>query len=350
MELALSIHPDRHADPVRPTLSEHARRVVITLAIVGVAVLIWRILSVLVLIFAGGILAIVLTSLSSLVERATPLKGRWAFLTSTFALLIFLVGFATLLGWRIADQMGDLTQSVSNAWDQLRVALQQNAVGSALVKGLTQSSAGAASPVAGLTHAATGTVGALTDCVLILFIGLFLAADPSLYSRGLMSLVPRSRQNTVREVLEAVILALRKWLVGVLVAMLCVGLITGVGLWLLGIPLALSLGFLAGLLEFISYVGPIASAVPAILVGFALHPMIALEVAALYLAVHFIEGYILVPLIQKRAVALPPALGVTAVVIFGVLFGPLGIVLAHPLMVTALVLVRKLYAERASML
>ena len=130
--------------------------------------------------------------------------------------------------------------------------------------------------------------------------------------------------------------------------MLCVGAITGIGLWLLGVPLALSLALLAGLLEFIPYVGPIASAVPAILVGFALRPALALEVAALYLLVHLIEGYILVPLIQKKAVALPPALGITAVVMFGVLFGPLGIMLAHPLMVTVMVLIRKLYVERIS--
>jgi predicted PurR-regulated permease PerM len=107
-----------------------------------------------------------------------------------------------------------------------------------------------------LTYAATGTIGAITAGLIILFVGMFLAVDPGLYRRGLMSLVPRSRRDTVESVLEALVAALRQWLGGVLVSMLCIGVITGIGLWLLGIPLALSLALLAGVLEFIPYVGP----------------------------------------------------------------------------------------------
>jgi len=304
-------------------------------------------LDVLVLIFAGCILAIVLTSLAGLIARFTPLQGAWALVASTLGLILLMAGFAALLGWRIADELGPLAQAITHAWDQLHVALQHNAAGRALINSVTSPSSSAAAPISGLTYAATDTVGALTDGLIIVFIGLFLAADPLLYRRGLMSLVPQSKQTRVVALFEALVQALRHWLAGVLLAMLCVGVLSGIGLWLIGIPLALSLGFLSGLMEFIPYVGPIASAVPAILVGFASGPMLALEVTGLYLLVHLIEGYILVPLIQKRAVALPPALGVTAVVIFGVLFGPLGIVLAHPLMVTTIVLVRKLYVEKA---
>jgi predicted PurR-regulated permease PerM len=328
------------------TLAEYARRVIVTLGLLGLAVLIWRTLDVLVLIFAGGILAIVLTSLACVVARFTRLRGAWALVVSTLGLILLLLGFATLLGWRVADQLGDLTQTVTHAWSQLRAALQQNAAGRMLIDSITSPSSSTATPLTGLTYAATGTVGAITYGIVILFIGLFLAANPPLYRRGLMSLVPRSRHTQISALLEAIVQALRQWLGGVLVAMLCVGVITGIGLWLLGIPLALSLAFLAGLLEFIPYVGPIVSSIPAIVVGFASSPMLAVEVAALYLLVHLIEGYILVPIIQKKAVALPPALGITAVVVFGVLIGPLGIVLAHPLMVTAIVVVRKLYIER----
>lgn len=340
------IHTDRFAPTVPLTLAEYARRVIVTLALAGLAVLIWRMLDVLMLLFAGGILAVVLTSLAGVVARFTPLKGPWALAASTLGLIVLLVGFVTLLGWRIADQVGDLMQAVRSAWDQLHTAMQHNAAGRALMNSITSPSSGVAESMSGLTTAATGTVGAITDCIVIVFIGLFLAANPPLYERGLMSLVPRSRQSTIAALLVTIIQALRQWLGGVLVAMLSVGVITGIGLWLLGIPLALSLAFLAGLLEFVPFVGPFLSAIPAILVGFASSPMLALEVTGVYLVVHFVEGYILVPMIQKKAVALPPALGITAIVIFGVLIGPLGIVLAHPLMITAIVLVRKLYVER----
>jgi len=153
-------------------------------------------------------------------------------------------------------------------------------------------------------------------------------------------------RRRVLNILDALAVALRHWLSGVLIAMFCVGMITWFGLWMLGIPLALSIGFLAGLTEFVPYLGPIASAIPAILVAFTHGATTVVEVIGLYLLVHAIEAYILVPIIQRRAVALPPALGLTAVLVFGMLFGIPGVIFAHPLMVSAMVLVEKTVAFR----
>ena len=330
------------------SLSAYACRIVTALVLLGLGILVWRTATVLALVFAGCILAIVLSSLACVMARFTPLRGSWALAASTLGLIVVLAGFATLLGWRIADQFGDLMQALRHAEEQLRTVLQQHSAGRRLLQSMGRSSFLSTVPVSHVTSVATSAARALTDCVVIVFIGLFLAADPPLYRRGLLSLIPDSKQDAATDVLRAVVRALRQWLAGVLVAMLCVGVITGMGLWLLGVPLALSLGFLSGLLEAVPYAGPIVAAVPAILVGFAGSPSLALEVAGLYLGVHLFEGYLLVPFIQKRAVALPPALGITAVVIFGVLLGPLGIMLAHPLMVTAITLVRKLYITRLS--
>jgi predicted PurR-regulated permease PerM len=192
-------------------------------------------------------------------------------------------------------------------------------------------------------HAATGTVGVLGDVVLVVVLGLFLAADPMLYRCGALCLAPPMQRERFARTLDALAVALRHWLAGVLVSMLCIGVITWLGLMLLRIPLALSIGFLAGLFEFVPYLGPIASAIPAVLIAFTHGPTSAIEVHALYLLVHAIEAYLLVPVIQRRAVALPPALGLAAVVIFGILFGLPGVLFAHPLMVTVLVLVKQLY-------
>ena len=109
--------------------------------------------------------------------------------------------------------------------------------------------------------------------------------------------------------------------------------------------MSLSLGILAGIAEFVPYLGPIVSAIPAILVAFTLGPTAALETAGLYLVIHGIEAYVLVPLIQRKAVALPPALGILAVVFFGLMLGPLGVVFAHPLTVCVIVLVQQLAVE-----
>jgi predicted PurR-regulated permease PerM len=138
---------------------------------------------------------------------------------------------------------------------------------------------------------------------------------------------------------------LHAWLRGQFVAMLTVGLVTWLGLLLLGVPLALGLAFLAFLLEFIPVLGPIAAAVPAILVGLSVSPMLGLWVMLLYIAIQQVESYLLLPLVQRWAVHIPPALGLIAILVFGVLFGWVGVLLAAPLMVATTVWVRKLYLE-----
>jgi len=330
---------------VKLTTAEFARRVLIALALLGLAIVIARVIDVLLLLFAGCIVAIVLRSLASLLERLTPLRGSFALVTSALLLVLLLAGFVTLFGWRVARQLADLTQAVAHAWDHLRAALAATEPGRALLSRFLGPPAGGAAPLAGIKDAASGTFSALTDLLIVLFTALFLAADPRPYQRGLMQMLPEAFGRPVMELLAAVIDALRRWLGGVLVAMLCVGVITGVGLSLLQVPLAASLGVLAGLLEFVPYVGPIASSLPAILIAFATSPVLALEVVGLFLLVHGLEGYVLVPIIQRRAVSLPPALGLAAVFVCGKLFGPLGVVLAHPLTVSALVLVRKVYLD-----
>ena len=309
----------------------------------ALALLLWQLMGALVLVFAGAILSIALRSVTRALERITPLRGAWAFAAAAAGLLLCLGAFFAVIGWRIAAQFGPLTDAVSSAWFELRESLHHTPAGQAMLRTLATPSV-AGSLTTGL-RAATGTVGAVADVVLVLFIGLFLAADPAVYRRGVLRLASGSLRSRIDGTLDALGTALRRWLGGVLVSMLCIGLITGLGLWLLVIPMSLSLGFLAGLFEFVPYLGPIASAIPAILVAFTRGSTPALEVVGLYLLVHAIEAYVLVPLIQRRAVALPPALGLIAVVIFGILFGPLGVMFAHPLMVTVMVLVEKLYLE-----
>ena len=140
---------------------------------------------------------------------------------------------------------------------------------------------------------------------------------------------------------------LRRWLLGQLLVMTIVGVVVTVGLWLLGVPFAPALGLLAFLLEFIPYVGPIGSAVPGLLVASSLGTSKLLYVAILYFAVQSAEGYLLSPLIQERAVKIPPALTVLAQVLLGVLVGGFGLILATPLTAVALVLVNELYIKDA---
>ena len=123
----------------------------------------------------------------------------------------------------------------------------------------------------------------------------------------------------------------------------CRGLLTGLGLWALGMPSGLALGLLAGVLEFIPFAGPVLSAIPAVLLALAISPDLALWVLLLYVAVQQFEGNVLTPLVQQFAVDLPGVVLLFSLLAFGTLFGVLGVILAAPLAVVTYVLVKRLY-------
>jgi predicted PurR-regulated permease PerM len=247
-----------------------------------------------------------------------------------------------VIGERLAEQLSQLSTQVPDAWARAKLMLQQSHVGRSLLDGLASSGSALSSRIGSF---ASGTLGALANTGLVLFLGLFMAADPELYRCGLLRLVPlRARARCGMALVEAGH-ALKRWLLGQLIAMICVGALTGLGLWALGVPLALSLGILAGALDFVPYIGPIAAALPAVLLGFTQNPTTALYVALLYAAVQQIEGNVIVPLAQRWAVSLPPALAIVSVIVFGLIFGLPGLLFATPLMVVIIILVRKLYVE-----
>jgi predicted PurR-regulated permease PerM len=181
--------------------------------------------------------------------------------------------------------------------------------------------------------------------MIILAIGFYMAVAPRVYVEGVIHLVPVTRRGRAGEVLQALGRTLRWWLFGRWISMTVVGLLTTAGLWLLGVPLALTFGLLAALLTFIPYLGPIISAIPPMLLVLVQSPMQALYVVSLYLGVQGVESYLLTPLVQQRTVSVPPALTITAQVLLGLLLGTFGVILATPLIAVTLVLVKMLYIE-----
>ena len=171
--------------------------------------------------------------------------------------------------------------------------------------------------------------------LLIFFIGLFLGIQPRLYIDGIVKLVTLSKRDRAREILGEIGAGLKWWLAGKLVAMVCVGGLTFLGLRLLGIGMALTLAVLAALLTFIPNFGPIIAAVPAVLIGLLEGPATALWIVGLYVAIQTVESYVITPLIQQQAVSLPPALTITSQLVMAVFVGGLGLALATPLTVVA---------------
>jgi predicted PurR-regulated permease PerM len=199
-------------------------------------------------------------------------------------------------------------------------------------------------PLAGRIGHATGVgVQVIGELVVVLVAGVYFAAQPRLYRDGLLRLAPPSWRQRLTGAVDACAASLRKWLLGAGVAMLAMGLLTTFGTALLGLPAPVALGLLSGVAEFVPIVGAAVAAVPGLLLAATLGPMTVVWTLVFYIAVHQFEGQLLIPLIQRRVVAVPPALTLFSVVGFGVLFGVSGVVFATPLAVVVLVLIRRLY-------
>lgn len=191
----------------------------------------------------------------------------------------------------------------------------------------------------------SSTVAVIAGILLVLFTALYIGADPRLYYKGLLHLFPHPARPRAAEVLGAIGMTLRRWLVAQLVMMVVIGTITTIGLSLLGVEAALSLGIIAGLLEFIPMLGPLLSAVPAVAMGFVDSPEKALMVALLYAGVQFLENHILVPLLMKQGVDLPPVVTLIGLSLMALVFGFVGMLVAVPILAALMVAIKLIYVE-----
>lgn len=336
------------------------RRLLIILGIVaGLAVLV-VLRELLILVFGSIVVAVLLTSLTNPIQRLTRLRRGFALALTILLVLGTIAGAGALFGTQVAAQAQQLGEQVPAAWDAARARLAQWGVEIPAMRGAGSPPRGAeaaedAGSLGELGQDLIGRIsslvmtvfGALANTLLVIAGGVYFAAQPDLYRRGLVKLFPRQSRSLVRDAYDESGKALKLWLLGTFVSMCAVGLFTTVGLWLLGVPSALALGALAAVLDFVPIVGPIAASIPAILIAFSQSTELALWTTALFIVVQQLEGNLIQPLAQRYAVDLPPALLLFSVVAGGFLFGVVGIFFAAPLAVVAFVLVKRLYVREA---
>jgi predicted PurR-regulated permease PerM len=190
------------------------------------------------------------------------------------------------------------------------------------------------------------TIAVFAGIILIIFVAIYIAADPDTYHRGMMHLFPHHMRTRAGEVLSAIAMVLRRWLVTQLIAMMVIGTVTTIALLILDVKAAFALGLIAGLMEFIPTVGPLLSAIPAVAMGFLDSPQKAVTVAALYMGIQFMENHLLIPMLMKGGVDVPPVLTILAQALFTLLFGFLGLMVAVPAIAATMVAVKMLYVER----
>jgi predicted PurR-regulated permease PerM len=328
------------------TTRRFVERLVIALAVVGLALLLWQLRGLLILVFGAVLVSVILTVIAEPIARHLHLPRGVGLLLAVLVLLGLFGVALWLFGAQVAEQAGALQDRVPQAWQAIEARFNAWGLGESLEQWTdsVRHGGGVASNLGGL---AMSVGSAIADTLLVIVGGIYLAAQPALYRTGIIKLVPPKARGIAAQAMDDSDRALRLWLRGQLVSMVIVGVLTGIGLWLIGVPSALALGLFAFILEFVPFVGPIVSAIPALVLALAMGPETALWVAALYVGIQQIEGNIVQPVVQERAVELPPALLIFAIVACGLCLGLVGIVFAAPLTVVIYVMVKRLYVRGA---
>lgn len=323
-------------------LFDFFKRVLIVIGVAVTPVLIWYLFGVVLMAFGAIILAMLLHLGAEPLVRWLRLP-QWAALTlSGLIVLAVIGGTAYLFGSYISSQFEDVMQRTASASTSIEKTLKGTASGRLLLQHLSSGNLSLTDVLPGLVKMSTTFIEAI---IIMLISGAYLAAQPRLYRTGFIWLFPPRHHGRAAEIYDGVGEALRLWLLGQLIEMFVIGLLTTFTVWLIGVPSPLALGLIAGIGEFIPYLGPILAGIPAVLVALTKSPETALWTLLAYLVIHQIEGNLVAPLIQRRMVAIPPAVMLLGIVGISYLFGAIAIIFAAPMAVVIFAAVNLIYVR-----
>lgn len=339
----MSEDPDRtrpyhgHAGPteVRDPLIRRELRKASAWAMVAIAILlVWQLAQPILLIVAGIVFAALLDGGTRLLGKVLPLSRAWCLTLTVLLLLAGIGGVGLLAGLEIAAQAGELRQTLTEQFNvvvgwlnDLGFTAGEIGVGDLLRQVLGS--------VGSLTSAIGSAVGGIAMLFLVMVIGLFIAMDPRIYERGVQWMLPLGSRAEFHRTSVRMARTLRRLLMGRVLGMIFEGVLTWVLLSLFGVPMALLLGILAGLLAFIPNVGAFITGVLMVAVGLSDSPETGLYAFIIYVVVQAFDGYVVIPMVAKQTVDLPPALTLSGQILFAALFGFLGLALADPILAMA---------------
>ncbi len=304
--------------------------------------------SVLLLVFAGILVAVLLRGCADWIAGRTPLGPGWSLFVFMAVFLGAVVAVATVIIPESVGEFAQLGQEIATSLDRLQQSLSERSWGRELL-GVMPEMSDLRGRLDDAIDRARGffstTLGGLASLFVVLFIGLYLASSPRTYTDGLVRLFPDRFHRRVRQVLLELQISLLRWLLGRLVGIVVVGLLTWIGLVILGLPLAVPLALLAAALAFVPNLGPVLAVLPALVLGLVQGVSTMLWVVILYGAVQAFETYLVTPLVARRVVSLPPVLTIVVQIVMGMYFGILGLLLAGPMAVVVMVLVQMIYLQ-----
>jgi predicted PurR-regulated permease PerM len=332
------------------TLWGFTARLLLTILLVALALFLWVVRDAVLLGFAAVLLAIAVHGVADALMKVTPLPRLAALGLGALLIIAILTGILWLFGAQLSAELSGVFDRLPSAWEQAKETLQGNPVGAAVVSEIQHLTSGdsggsAIDMISSAGGFALPAASGMTTALLVFFTAAFLTSSASVYRRGALLLIPKGPDEKVGAALDYSALALKKWLLGITVDMMIITVLLAIALWALGIPAFIGLALLAGFSQFVPTVGPLIAAIPGILLAFTIGPMTALYTAAAYLVISQLEANLIYPIIQKKAASIPPALNLVAILAFGMLFGPLGVLLATPILIVVTVWITKLYVQ-----
>jgi predicted PurR-regulated permease PerM len=301
----------------------------------------WTAADTLFLIFAGLLFAALLDACTRGLARVLPIGRGWNLAIVCLGFAVAILGLLFWSGYSIALQIDQLMQALNQGLGFLEQKMADFGFapvgasgGSASIGDLFRFLFPNPNQLLGQAQSAfSRTLGGIGDAVIFLLIGVFVAADPATYRERVLEFLPLRQRQSVALLLDEASKCLRRWLIGQLAAMLLLAALTWIALLALGVPSSLLLGIQTGLLEFIPYLGSVIAAVPIFLIALPLGTFTVVVALGLYAILHMLVGMVVIPLIQKQTLDLPPALAVASLTLFGVLFGVVGVAVATPLVI-----------------
>ncbi|RFC65280.1 AI-2E family transporter [Fulvimarina endophytica] len=303
----------------------------LSLLVLGAAFLLvlWFAADVALAVFAGILFAVFLRGCGNRLASWLNIRNGLGLALFCVFLALALTAFLGIAGAALAQQMSQLVDRLPAATESVRDYVQSHGWARSVIDNVDFQNLLPSGSRA--TTFFSSSLGAFGNLIVVTFVGIYGAAAPQTYLRGFTALFAPSLRPKVRAILTEAGIALRGWLKAQFVSMAVVGLLTGLGLFVLGVPLAPILAVLAAILTFIPNIGPVLAAIPAVLLGLSDGLSTALWIVGLYVVVQTVESYLVTPRVQEETVSLPPALTISVQLLFGVVFGILGLAMATPL-------------------
>ncbi len=313
-----------------PAVREDVKRAAVWVGMISAVALVVLLIQPLLIILAGLVFASLLDGGVRLLGRVLPIGRPWRLLIVCLLTVAFLLGTFYLTGVQVTEQVTQLRSTLETQAARFSAFLSSQGLmpGASDINGIARQ---ALSSVGRLTSWVGTAIGALTTMFMIMVIGLFVAMDPRTYERGVQWLIPQAHREEFALTVRRMSSTLRRLLAGRILGMVAEGVLTWAALMLGGVPMAMILGILTGLLAFIPNIGAFISGALMIAVGFSAGTDTGIWAIGTYVIVQTFDGYVLLPLVAKKTVDMPPALTLGTQILASALLGILGLALADPI-------------------